>query len=67
MGDWWIIVTNAATSNPVCYIMKPEEVQQLAHRGEKEGRVFCWLQPNRYDTDKFCEAWDRIGRGDVVL
>jgi hypothetical protein len=64
MGDWWIIVTNAGTTSPVCFIMKPEEVKQLAHRGEKEGRVSYWLQPNQYDTDKFREAWGRIGRGD---
>ena len=66
MGDWWIIVTNAGTTNPVCFIMKPKEVKQLAHRGEKEERVSYWLQPKQYDTDKFREAWDRIGRGDVA-
>src|SRR5713101_8109702 len=65
IGDWWIIVTNAGTNNPVCFIMKPKEVKQLAHRGEKEGRVSYWVQPTQYDTDKFREAWDRIGRGDV--
>ena len=64
MGNWWIIVTNAGSGNPVCFIMKPEEVKQLAHRGEKEGRVSYWLQPKQYDTDQFREAWDRIGRGD---
>ena len=62
MGDWWIIVSKVATK-PECFIMKPEEVKQLAHRGEKEGRVSYWLQPNQYDTDKFREAWGRIGRG----
>jgi hypothetical protein len=67
MGDWWIIVTNAGTANPGCFIMKPKEVKQLAHRGEKEGRVAYWLQPNQYDADEFREAWDRIGRGDVAL
>ena len=67
MGDWWIIVTNAGTTNPMCFITKPEEVQQLAHRGEKEGRISYWLQPKHYNTDQFREAWDRIGRGDVAL
>jgi hypothetical protein len=47
--------------------MKPEEVKQLAHRGEKEERVSYWLQPKQYDTDQFREVWDRIGRGDVAL
>jgi hypothetical protein len=51
-------------ANPVCFVMKQEEVKQLAHRGEKEGRVSYWLQPN--DTDHFREAWDRIGRCDRV-
>jgi hypothetical protein len=50
MGDWWIIVTNAGTANPVCFIKKPEEVK-LARRGEKEERVSFWLQPKQYDTD----------------
>jgi hypothetical protein len=65
MGDFWIVVTNAATSNPVCFIMKPDEVKRLAHRGEKDGRVSYWLQPSKYHTDEFREAWSRIGRGDA--
>ena len=65
MGDFWIIVTNAATSNPVCFIMKPDEVKRLAHRGEKDGRVSYWLQPNKYHTDEFREKWDRIRYGDA--
>ena len=65
MGDWWIIVTNAATDNPVCFVMAPDEVKRLAHRGEKDGRISYWLQPNKYHTDEFREAWHRIGRGDA--
>jgi len=64
MGDWWIIVSKVATK-PECFIMKPDEVRHLAHRGEKDARVSYWLQPNQYDTDEFREAWDRIGRGDA--
>jgi hypothetical protein len=65
LGNWWIIVTKAATGDPSCFIMKPEEVKRLAHRGEKDGRVGYWLRASKYHTDKFREAWDRIGRGDV--
>jgi hypothetical protein len=65
-SDWWIIVTNAGSANPVCFIMKPGEVKQPAHRGEKEGRISYWLQPNQYKADEFREAWDRIGRGDAA-
>lgn len=64
MGDWWIIVTRVTASNPVCFIMTPDEVMSRAHRGEKEGRVSFWLQPGKYHTDEFREAWHRIGRGD---
>lgn len=65
MGDWWIIVTKAATPNPECFIIKPDEVRRLAHRGEKDGRISYWLQPNKYHTNEFREAWHRIGRGDA--
>jgi len=27
--------------------------------------VSYWLQPSKYHTDVFREAWNRIGRGDV--
>ncbi len=67
MGDFWIIVTKATTDNPECFIMKPEEVKSLAHRGEIDGRVSYWLQPNKYHTENFREAWGRIGRGDGPL
>ena len=39
MGDWWIIVSNAGSDNPVCFIMKPKEVKQLAQRRERGSRV----------------------------
>jgi len=60
MGNFWVIV-NKIKENPNAYIMKPEEVKKLAHRGEKDGRVSFWLQPNVYDKDQFREAWHRIG------
>lgn len=63
MGDWWIVVVKA-TTDPQCFIMKPNEVRDLAHRGVKDDRVSFWLQPNKYDANKFREAWERIGRGD---
>ena len=59
MGDYWVIVTKARTE-PVCFVLTPDEVQALAHRGEKDGRVSYWLQPSAYDQDEFREAWDRI-------
>lgn len=63
MGDFWIIVNNVI-SNPQTYILFPEEVKSLAHRGEKDGRVSHWLQPSSYCTEQFHERWDRIGEPD---
>ena len=62
IGDFWIIV-NKVASSPSAFILLPSEVKELAHRGEKEGRVSYWLQPNAYDQELFREAWDRIGPG----
>lgn len=60
MGDFWIIVVGA-TDIPKSFVLRPEEVQSLAHRGEKDDRVSYWLQPKAYWTDEFMERWDRIG------
>ena len=62
IGDFWIIV-NKVASSPSAFILLPSEVKQLAHRGEKEGRVSYWLQPKVYDQELFRKAWDRIGPG----
>jgi hypothetical protein len=35
-GDFWIIVARAAT-DPVCFVLVPEEIERLAHRDEKVG------------------------------
>lgn len=62
MGDYWVIV-NCVISSPTVFILLPSEVKELAHRGEKDGRVSYWLQPNAYDVPKFKDAWDIIGSG----
>lgn len=62
MGDFWVIV-NKVASTPSAFVLLPAEIAELAHRGEKEGRVSFWLQPGAYDREEFREAWDRIGRG----
>ncbi len=62
IGDFWTIV-NKVASSPSAFILLPSAVKELAHRGEKDGRVSYWLQPNAYDQEVFREAWDRIGRG----
>lgn len=63
MGDFWIVVNNVETE-PQTYVLLPEEVRKMAHRGEKEGLISYWLQPSSYCTAQFHEAWDRIGTPD---
>lgn len=59
MGDFWVIVNNL-DGVPGVYIMKPEEVRERAHRGEKDGRISFWLQPKSYMLTEFKEKWERI-------
>ncbi|SUI59080.1 Uncharacterised protein [Shewanella morhuae] len=62
MGDFWLIINNVG-KEPNVFVMLPEEIKNLAHRGEKNGIVSYWLQPTSYDTSNFKEAWHRIGFG----
>jgi|ERR1043165_728087 hypothetical protein len=59
MGDFWIIVNNLATA-PAAFILLPSEIKERAHRGEVDGHVSFWLQPNAYDQPCFREAWGRL-------
>jgi len=65
MGDYWLIINNVA-NEPNVFVLKPEEVKKLAHRGEKNGNVSYWLQPASYDTPTFKDAWERIGHGNEM-
>jgi len=59
-ADFWIICRRVIEPAPECFILTPDEIRRLAHRGEKEGRVSYWLQPRDYETEKFKDAWHRI-------
>lgn len=60
LGDYWVIVNNVENT-PGIFIMKPMEIHDRAHRGEKDGKVSFWLQPKSYELDDFRDKWDRIG------
>jgi hypothetical protein len=61
LGDFFIICRGIRSDKPECFILKPEEVRLLAHRGEKNSNVSYWLQPKAYEAETFREKWDRIG------
>ena len=62
-GDFFVVCRRLETATPECFVLTPSEVQTLAHRGEKDGKVSFWLQPKQYATDQFREKWERIGIG----
>jgi hypothetical protein len=62
MGDYWIVINKVATM-PTAFVMVPSEVQALARKSEKDGKVAYWLQPPDYDAEQFHEKWSRIGSG----
>jgi hypothetical protein len=63
MGDFWVVINKVASESPQAFVLTPAEVQALAKRGEKDGRVSYWLQPTSYEQPQFKEAWERIGHG----
>jgi hypothetical protein len=63
VADFVVVCRHIIRESPECFVLTPEEVRRLAHRGEKNGKVSFWLQPRDYASDEFCERWDRIGSG----
>ncbi|HZV04202.1 MAG TPA: hypothetical protein VE999_03850 [Gemmataceae bacterium] len=63
-ADFVVVCRHVIRETPQCFVLTPDEVRRLAHRGEKNGKVSFWLQPRNYDTDEFREKWEeRIGIG----
>ncbi len=61
MGDYWIIVTKAASGTPDVFIFTPEEIKNLAHSNKSGEKSSYWVEPKNYDKKEFKDAWDRIG------
>src|SRR5258708_5546242 len=62
-ADFVVVCRHVIRETPECFVLTPREVRQLAHRGEKNGKVSFWLQPRNYAIDEFREKWERIGSG----
>lgn len=63
VGDFWVVVTEIATT-PSVFILPSQEVKKLANR-DKGGERQYWLEIRNYRQEKFREAWEQIGRGDA--
>lgn len=66
MGDYWIVVNNVYKT-PKAFILRPQEVRELATSHVKDGKETFWLDPKRYDCEAYCERWDHIGHGHAAV
>lgn len=62
-ANYVIVCRNVVEEKPECFILTPEEIRRLVHRGEKNDKISFWLQPRKYETVAFHENWARIGSG----
>jgi hypothetical protein len=62
-ADFLIICRRVVEDGPESFIITPEEIRRVVHRGEKDGKISYWLQPKDYEDQAFLERWDRIGSG----
>ena len=60
-SEWWVIPIHANTDNPVCFIMRLDEVRALASQDRNGGA--WWLEPRAYDREAFRNAWGRLAEG----
>lgn len=58
-SEWWIVTVDANSDHPICYVMKIEEVRELAKQDKNGGK--WWLGTRDYARDEFKESWSRIG------
>jgi hypothetical protein len=63
-SEWWVITIHANSDQPVCFVMRKEEVEANASQ-DKNGGAF-WLEPRDYDRDEYRNAWDRIGMAPTI-
>jgi hypothetical protein len=55
------LIACVLNESPEIYILTDEEVSGALHKGEKEGRISYWLQPQSYKDHK--DRWEKIGNG----
>jgi hypothetical protein len=66
-ADFIVICRYVDREQPECFILTPNEVEELAHRGVKDQKISYWLQPKKYETAGFMERWDRVGFGTLEI
>lgn len=56
-GDYWVIITNAYSSEPLVYLLPPKDVKELAESSGKDEKKSYWLEHKRYAQPKYSDAW----------
>ncbi len=70
IADFLVIVVNVYKDKPDVFILTKEEAEDMIderHKKDesrKEDETSYWIQKNKYNSDKYKNKWDRIGRGD---
>jgi hypothetical protein len=60
IADYVVICRHVLTYSPESFVLTPLEVNDLVHRGEKNGKISFWLQPRAYEQEHFRENWQRL-------
>ena len=63
LADYMIVCTKVIEANPECFILRTEEVKDLANRNEKDRQPRYWLRATRLRIRTIRERWDRMGSG----
>lgn len=58
----FVIVVRHIQASPECFVLTPDEVTARVHRGESNGKISYWLQPQAYEVPAFKERWDRLAQ-----
>jgi hypothetical protein len=62
-ADYVVVCNKLSTGEPECFVLIPQEIRKLIHKGIKDSKMSYWLQPKDYEKDQYRERWDRIGTG----
>ena len=62
-ADYVVVCRHVIREKPECFVLTINEIRQLVHKGEKDGKISYWLQPRDYAVEEYFEKWNRIGSG----
>jgi hypothetical protein len=64
IGDYLIVCSNVV-SDPVAFVLTPDEARARAHKAGRPDKHSFWLERKDYELAQFREAWSRLGSGNM--